>query len=383
MNRINYGQQDIRDEDIESVIKTLKSEFLTQGPTVERFESLFAEFVGAPFAVAVSNATCALHLAALALGVQKQDKVLTSSNTFVASANCVRYCEGEVEFVDIDPNSFCMDLNKLEEKLNSSPQGTYKGIIPVSFAGYPIDSEKLERIAKNYNLWIIEDACHAPGAQFQSSDDTWKKTGSGEYADLTVFSFHPVKHIATGEGGMITTRNKELYDQLKLLRSHGIVRNADKLTQNEGGWYYEMQLLGYNYRLPDLNCALGISQLARMDGNLKNRKAIADRYTQELSELPITVPHYPVNILHAFHLYVVQVENRKSLYDFLKTKNIFTQVHYIPVHHQPYYIERYGTQNLENTDTYYNRCLSLPMFHSMSDADQSHVIKEIKAFYAQ
>ncbi|MGZ3690418.1 MAG: aminotransferase class I/II-fold pyridoxal phosphate-dependent enzyme, partial [Pseudobdellovibrio sp.] len=233
METINYGKQDITQDDIDAVISALKSDFLTQGPLVQQFETDFAEMTGSTYAVAVINATAALHISALALGTKKGTRVLTSPNTFVASANCVRFCEGDVDFVDIDPLTLCMDLNKLEEKLKSSPKGTYQGVIPVSFAGYPVDTERIRRIADQYGLWIIEDAAHAPGAEFKNSKGTWIKTGSGEYADLTVFSFHPVKHLTTGEGGMITTRSKDLYEKLKLLRSHGITRDSSQFTRQE------------------------------------------------------------------------------------------------------------------------------------------------------
>ena len=381
MNKISYGRQDITSDDIAAVVSALKSDFLTQGPLVEQFETDFAKFVGSDYAVAVTNATAALHISALALGTKKGTRVLTSPNTFVASANCVRFCEGDVEFVDIDPATLCMDLNKLEETLKAAPKNTYQGVIPVSFAGYPVDTERIRKLADQYGLWIIEDACHAPGAEFKNSKGTWVKSGSGEYADLSIFSFHPVKHIATGEGGMITTRNKELYEKLKLLRSHGITRDSSKFTRQEGGWYHEMQSLGFNYRMPDLNCALGISQLKRIDSNLEARRKIARRYSEELSGLPLKTPLYPENIKHAFHLYVIQIEQRKNLYEFLKTKDIYCQVHYIPVHQQPYYAELYGKKTFAEAEKYYSQCLSLPMYHSLSAEEQTYVINQIKAFY--
>lgn len=382
MKPISYGQQHITEEDILAVSEVLRGELLTQGPAVERFENGFAELVGAPHAVAITSATAGLHLAALALGTQPGQKILTTSITFVASSNCVRYCGGDVKFIDIDPKTFCLDTNKLEQELHNSRPGTYSGLVVVSFAGYPVDTERLRQIADRHSLWIIEDACHAPGAEFKNSSGEWIKTGSGQYADLSVFSFHPVKHIATGEGGMITTRNAELAKQLRLLRSHGIVRDRDQLGRDDGGWYYEMQKLGFNYRIPDINCALGLSQLKRFQSNIEARRRIAARYDAELKTTPLTLPSRPDEIRHGFHLYVVQTEKRKELYDYLKENKIYCQIHYIPVHQQPYYVSLYGTQYLPATEAYYSKCLSIPMYHSLTDEQQTYVIDHIKKFFA-
>jgi dTDP-4-amino-4,6-dideoxygalactose transaminase len=253
MKPISYGKQEITEEDIKIVNDVLRSDFLTQGPAVAEFEKKFAEYVGAKYAVAVSNGTAALHLCALAIGVVPGQKVIATPITFAASSNCILYCGGEVEFVDIDPESFCMDYNKVKALLEKSPKGTYSGMVPVDFAGYPVDLEKFHDLAKEHGLWIIEDACHAPGGAFLDSKNKWQKCGNSEFADLAIFSFHPVKHIASGEGGMITTNNPELYNKLIMLRTHGITK--DPLLMEEvspGGWYYEMQVLGYNYRMPDM-----------------------------------------------------------------------------------------------------------------------------------
>ncbi|HXA02859.1 MAG TPA: aminotransferase class I/II-fold pyridoxal phosphate-dependent enzyme, partial [Cytophagaceae bacterium] len=244
MKPIPYGRQHITDEDIEAVVKVLKSDFLTQGPAIGKFEKEFAEYIGCKYAIAVANGTAALHLSALALGVNEKSRVITTPITFAASANCILYCGGEIFFADIDPETALLDLNKVEEILQKNP-GTYQGIIPVDLAGYPIDLERLKVICEKHNLWIIEDACHAPGAYFTDSKGVKQKCGNCAYADLAIFSFHPVKHIATGEGGMITTNRKDLYDRLLLLRTHGITRDPALMEKNDGGWYMEMQELGY------------------------------------------------------------------------------------------------------------------------------------------
>ncbi|PIS11731.1 MAG: UDP-4-amino-4,6-dideoxy-N-acetyl-beta-L-altrosamine transaminase [Bdellovibrio sp. CG10_big_fil_rev_8_21_14_0_10_47_8] len=378
---IPYGRQEITDEDIQAVVSTLKSDFLTQGPAVAQFENAFAKFVGAKYAVAVNNATSALHLCALALGVRPGQKVLCTPNTFVASSNCILYCGGDVEFVDIELNNFCLDLDLLEKKLSSAPKGTYAGVVAVDFAGYPMDFRRLRKIADQYGLWLIEDACHAPGADFQTSDGQWHRSGSGEFADLSVFSFHPVKHIATAEGGMITTNSQKLYDQIKYLRTHGITKDPKELTRNDGGWYYEMQSLGMNYRLPDILCALGSSQLERIEKNLQRRRQIASKYAQAFHGLPIQCPNSESTIRHAHHLYVIQTDRRTELYNFLKSQGVYCQVHYIPIYQQPYYIEKYGKISLPQMDKYYSKALSLPMFHAMTDSEQDFVIAQVKNFF--
>lgn len=378
---IPYGRQEITEEDIKVVTAALKSDFLTQGPAVAQFEKDFCQLVNASFAFAVNNATSALHLCALALGVKPGQKILCTPNTFVASSNCILYCGADVEFVDIDPENFCIDLKSLEQKLSQSPRGTYAGIVAVDFAGYAMNLEELSQIAKRHGLWTIEDACHAPGAEFQDSQGKWHRSGSGEFTDLAVFSFHPVKHIATGEGGMITTRRKDLADQIRLLRTHGITKDPQEMSRNDGGWFMEMKTLGYNYRIPDLLCALGSSQLKRIDSNLKRRREIADIYTKELAGLPLKTPSTPAQVKHAYHLYVIQTDRRKELYDFLKKENIYAQVHYIPINTQPYYVEKYGKVSMPKAEKYYSQALSLPMFHSMTNEEQKTVIQAIKKFY--
>lgn len=382
MKSIPYGRQNITQEDIDAVVETLKSDFLTQGPKIAEFEMAFAKYVESEYAVAVSNGTAALHLCALALNVKKGQKVITTPITFAASANCVLYCDGEVEFVDIDPKTGLIDLNKVEDLLRNSPKGTYAGIIPVDFAGYPVNLEKAKELADVYNLWIIEDACHAPGGYFTDSKGEKQLCGNGNFADLAIFSFHPVKHIAAGEGGMITTNNKDLYNQLLKLRTHGITKDPSLLIENHGGWYYEMQKLGYNYRIPDINAALGLSQLKKADKGLKRRREIAAKYDVAFNAMKAveTLPP-PKDKGHAYHLYIIKVEDRKGLYDYLREHQIFAQVHYIPVHTLPYYKELgYKNGDLKVAEHYYEQCLSLPMYPTLSEEEQTFVIQKVKDF---
>ena len=387
MKPIPYGRQQITQEDIDAVTTALQSDFLTQGPKIAEFEKKFADYIGAKYAVAVSNGTAALHLCTMALQVNEHSVVLTTPITFAASANCIRYCGGKVEFVDIDPVTALMDLDKLYDLLKKSPKGKYAGLIPVDFAGYPVNLEKVRKIADEFGLWIIEDACHAPGGYFEDHAGIKQYCGNGNYADLAIFSFHPVKHIATGEGGMITTNNKELYDKLLLLRTHGITREADKYTNDSaeverGGWYMEMQELGYNYRLSDIQAALGISQLSRAKENLDRRNQLALAYDKAFEGTVIKTIKNDRNIGHAYHLYIIQVEKRKELYDYLKSNNIFAQVHYIPVHLMPYYKNLgWNKGDMPNAEKYYEGCLSIPMFPSLSDQEQNFVIEKILNFY--
>jgi len=382
MKAISYGRQNITQKDIDLVVETLKSDFLTQGPMVKEFEEKFAEYVGAKYAVAVTNGTDALHLCNLALGVKAGNKIITSPITFVASANASLYCGAEIDFVDIDSQNYTIDLDKLEEKLSQSPKGTYQGVVPVDFAGYPVDVERLRSIADKYGLWIIEDACHAPGGYFNDSKNIDQRCGNGVYAELQIFSFHPVKHIATGEGGMVTTNNEELYKKLKMLSSHGITKDVSVLEENHGAWYYEMQELGYNYRLSDVNCALGVSQLDRAKDGVERRNMIASKYNEAFKNIEgIKTPFVAENIYHAYHLYIIQIENRKGLYDYLREYNIFAQVHYVPVHTNPFYKELgWKKGDFKIAEAYYEKALSLPMFPTLSDEEQGFVIERILEF---
>lgn len=377
---IPYGRQHITEEDLQAVTDTLQSDFLTQGPKVAEFEEKFAAYIGAKYAVAVSNGTAALHLCTLALGVQPGQHVITTPITFAASANCVLYAGGEVHFADVDPATALIDLRQVRQLLESHPRGHFHGLIPVDFAGLPVDMEAARQLADEFGLWLIEDACHAPGGFFTDSQGQEQRCGNGQYADLAIFSFHPVKHIATGEGGMVTTNRADLYEKLLLLRTHGITKNPAQLQQHPGGWYYEMQTLGYNYRMPDMLTALGISQLSRADAGLARRRQLAARYDAAFAETPAVRPLASAPG-HAYHLYVIQVENRKGLYDFLRERQIFAQVHYIPVHTMPYYQEL-GWKNgdFPRAEAYYNGCLSLPMFPDLSDEEQQYVIDCVQEF---
>ena len=379
MKAIPYGHQHITDEDIQAVIETLKSDYLTQGPKIIEFEQAFARYVGAKYAVAVSNATAGLHLAATALQVRSGDKVIVTPITFAASANCIRYCNGMVVFCDIDPDTYLMDIKKLRRLLETNPPITFKGIVPVDFAGYPHQMEEFRQLADEYGLWILEDACHAPGGYFIDSNGEKQFCGNGKFADVTVFSFHPVKHIATGEGGMVTTNDKELFDRLSLLRTHGITKNPACLHENHGGWYYEMQELGYNYRLTDFQAALGLSQLKRADEGLKRRQKIAVRYNEAFKRIAdIQTPY----VFHAYHLYIIQVPDRLDLYNYLHENGIYAQVHYIPLHLMPYYREQGNKPgDLPVAEKYYSRCLSLPMFPTLTDEEQEYVIKKIEYYF--
>lgn len=383
MKKIPYGRQNITEDDIKAVVDVLKSDFLTQGPQIAEFEVAFANYIGCKYAVAVSNGTAALHLSALAMNTQPGDKVITSPITFTATANCIRYCGGEVVFADIDSSSYLLDINKVRKLLRDSPKGTYNGIIPIDFAGYPVNMEEFRQLADEYGLWIIEDSCHAPGGYFTDANNTKQNCGNGNYADLAIFSFHPVKHIAAGEGGMITTNNEKLYHKLRNLRTHGIQQIPEQRQYNHGLWYYEMQELGFNYRLTDFQAALGRSQLKRADAGLLRRREIAEIYEKAFSGKEYIIRQTGVVPGHAYHLYVVEFVNRNALYEYLREKNIFAQVHYIPVHLMPYYRQFGWKENdLPVAENYYKYCLSLPLFPSLTNSEQEYVIETIEDFYA-
>jgi len=379
MNPIPYGRQYITDRDIKAVHDTLLSDYITQGPKIAAFERQFADYCGARYTVTVANGTAALHLAAMVLNVKPGDKVITTPITFVASANGFRYCGAEITFCDIDPDTYLIDLNRLEKILSSAPEGTYKGVVPVDFAGYPVHAGQLRKTADKYGLWIVEDACHAPGAWFMDDQGEKNVCGNGKYSDITVFSFHPVKHIATGEGGALTTNNPELYQKLNLYRTHGITKDPEMLEQNDGGWYYEMRELGYNYRMTDFQAALGTEQLKRLNWSLKRRNEIAKRYNDAFAKNErIKTPFAGENIFHAYHLYVIQTDDRKGLYDYLHANDVLAQVHYVPAHLMPYY-KQFGWKrgDLPVAEKYYERCLSLPMYPTLTEEEQSFVIEKI------
>lgn len=383
---ISYGHQLITDEDIQAVVETLRSDYLTQGPRIPEFEADFAKYLGCRYACMVSNGTAALHLCAMALGIKPGDKVITTPITFVASANGFRYLGADIVFCDIDEKTFLMDLDKLETILKASPKGTYKAVVPVDFAGYPIDEERLHQLAVEYGFKVVVDACHAPGGSWIDSKGGKQMIGNCKYADLSVFSFHPVKHIAAGEGGCITTNDKDLYEKVALYRTHGITKDAKLMTRNDGGWYYEMQELGYNYRITEFQAALASSQLKRLDWSIARRNEIAKRYDEAFKELPITIPYRAESIVHAFHLYIIKVDadKRKGLYDYLREHNIFAQVLYIPAHTMPYY-KSLGHKEGECpvAEEYYKHCLALPMYPSLTNEKQEYVIECVIDFFAK
>lgn len=396
MSSIPYGRQHITEQDVTCVVEALHADYLTQGPRIADFEAQFANYVGATYAVAVSNGTAALHLCTLALGVASGQKVITTPITFAASANCVRYCGGEVVFADIDPDTYLLDIKAVKRLLQAAPQGTYQGIIPVDFAGRAIDLEAFRQLADEYGLWLIEDSCHAPGGFFQDTQGEMQTCGNGRFADLAIFSFHPVKHIACGEGGMITTNDESLYHKLLTLRTHGITRDvggfqnspefaaADPQATAYPGWYMEMQTLGFNYRLTDFQAALGTSQLARADAGLVQRRAIAQRYAEAFAGQWFIKGQSGVIGGHAYHLYVIEVEDRLGLYNYLREHSIFAQVHYIPCHLMPYYRDLgWKEGDFPYAERYYRGCLSLPMYPTLSEQEQAFVIQKISEFFKQ
>ena len=381
MGPIPYGRQDVSKEDVKSVNEVLFSDYLTQGPKVSEFESKFAEYVGSKYAVAVSSATAALHISAKAIGLQSNQRVITTPISFAATSNCIRYLNGEVWFADIDPNNYLISLDEIEALIQRNPQNFFSGIIPVNFGGLMVDLERLRVIASKYNLWVIEDASHSPGAFFTDSNGNKVKSGNGKYTDLSVFSFHPVKHIACGEGGMITTNCEKLMKRLQILRTHGIAKED---YHNElGGWYYDMFELGFNYRITDIQCALGINQLLKNDKGVDKRNHIANKYKEAFSGR-IKFQELPDRFHNAHHLFVIEVNDRKGLYDFLRENNIFAQIHYIPIHKLSYYKKiGYGDAKLSNSEKYYQSCISLPMFPKLKDGEIDFVIRKVLEFVSK
>jgi UDP-4-amino-4,6-dideoxy-N-acetyl-beta-L-altrosamine transaminase len=374
---IPYGKQEITNNDVQAVIDVLRSDFLTQGPLVEKFENEFSKYIGSKYAIAVNSGTAALHLSCFALGVKSGSKILTTPITFAATANSVLYCGGTVEFVDICHDDFCIDPIALEKKILSS-QDKFEGIIMVDFAGHPGKINKIKEIAQKYNLWILEDACHATGGGFQDQNNKIQKCGNGFFSECAIFSFHPVKHIAAGEGGMITTNNHTIYEKVKMLRTHGIVRDEKLLKENHGGWYHEMQDLGFNYRMPDINCALGLSQLLRAEININKRRDIASFYRKHLNNPYIKLPENYNG--HAYHLFIIRTQFRKQLYDYLRSFKIYTQVHYLPVYKHPYWQSLRQWPTCPNAEKYYSECLSIPMFPSLTKIQLEYIVEKLNAF---
>ena len=379
MGPIPYAKQYIPQEDKTAILETLADPFLTTGPRVAEFEQAFAAYVGAPYAVAVSNGTAALHLCAKALDVGPQTKALCPSLTFAASANCILHEGGEIDFVDIDLETGLIDLDKLEKKLKEAPTNHYQIIIAVDFAGYPLQMDRLRRLADDYGCRILEDSCHAPGAFYQDNSGEHQRSGNAAYADLSIFSFHPTKHITTGEGGMITCSDSQVAARLKRLRNHGITKDPELLQREEGGWYYELQELGLNYRMTDIQARLGLTQLRHAEVWLKRRKEIARIYRTAFVNSPIKCMADTAG--HAYHLFVIRYERRKELYDYLRSQGIYCQVHYVPLHLHPLYEQKgWNRGDLPQTESYYDSCLSLPMYPSLKEEEQAYVIEKILAF---
>ncbi len=377
---IPYGKQSISQSDIDAVVDVLKSDWLTQGPFVPRFENKLCEKVQANHAVAVNSATSALHLACLALGLREGDYLWTSPITFVASANCALYCGAQVDFVDIDPSTYNLSIEKLSDKLEEAEKSGKlpKIVMPVHFAGQSCEMDKLYSLAKKYDFKIIEDASHAIGGKYKDHF-----IGGCQYSDITVFSFHPVKIITTGEGGAALTNSDELADKMRLLRSHGVTRESSKMAgQCQGGWYYEQLALGFNYRMTDMEAALGCSQLERVDEFIKKRHEVASQYNTALQGLPLVLPYQHSDCYSSFHLYVIQLNptatsvQRQSLFHKLREAGIGVNVHYIPVHTQPFYEKQLRlTGALCHAENYYRNAISLPIYPDMTSLETGKVVE--------
>ena len=374
---IPYGRQSISEEDIQAVVEALRSDWLTQGPAVEKFENAVAEYCGARYGVAVANGTAALHLAALAAGFGLDDEVITSPITFVASANCIVYTGAKPVFADIMDQTCCIDPQQIETKITPAT----KGLIPVHFAGQPCDMKAIADLAYKYKLVVIEDAAHAIGSSYEIDGHVYR-VGSCSHSNMTIFSFHPVKHITTGEGGFITTNSEKIYHKLLLLRSHGINKEPSELTKISGPWYYEQQILGFNYRITDFQCVLGFSQLKKIDVFIGRRKEIVAKYNEAFSKNEkIIIPFEAKNAHSSWHLYSIQFINidRSAVFSALREKGLGVNVHYIPVHLQPYYVEHYGygVGDYAKAETYYSRTITLPLYPAMRDDDVDYVVNSV------
>lgn len=376
---IPYGRQNITQDDVDAVIEVLRSDFLTQGPCVKKFEEEVANYCGVKHSVSCTSATSALHLACLALDLGPGDWLWTSPITFVASANCALYCGAQVDFVDIDPSSYNMCTDALEEKLIKAKEQNRlpKVVVPVHLCGQSCDMEVIKKLSEIYNFKIIEDASHAIGGQYKNSP-----IGSCKYSDITVFSFHPVKIITTGEGGMALTDNEDLAETMSLLRSHGITREQNKMvSESDGPWYYQQIALGFNYRMTDIQAALGLSQLKKLDEYVAHRQLIAKRYDQKLCDFPMDIPVIAKNCFSALHLYSIQLHDadiRRRVFDDLRSHGIGVNIHYIPVYRQPYYQNiGFKISDFPNAESFYSRAISLPMYPTMTDNQQDKVIQTL------
>ena len=380
---IPYGHQSVSEADIAAVLEVLKSEWLTQGPAVDRFERAVADACGTRYAVAVNSGTSALHIALLALGLKSGEISWTSPNTFVASANCALYCGGRVDFVDIDPRTYNMSVACLEKKLRKAepPRGLPRVVIPVHFAGQPCEMARIAELSREYGFAVIEDASHAIGGSYLG-----KGIGSCEFSEMTVFSFHPVKIITAGEGGMVLTNRQDLFERLVLFRSHGITRDPGAmLGESHGPWYYQQVELGFNYRMTDIHAALGASQLLRLREFVERRRLLVQRYNSAFLELPVTLPWQHPDGSSAYHLYVLRLKtdelkiSRRQAFDELRAAGIGVNVHYIPVNTQPYY-RRLGflPGDFPEAEKYYNEAITLPLYAGLTEADQDYVIDTVR-----
>lgn len=366
---IPYGRQSVNEEDIQAVEEVLRSDYLTTGPKISEFEQKVCEYTGAKYAVAIANGTAALHAACFAAGIGEGDEVITTPITFAASANCAFYCGARPVFADIKPDTYNIDPQDIRRKITSRT----KAIVAVHFTGQPCEMDEIQEIADEYGLTVIEDAAHALGADYKG-----KKIGN--ISDMTTFSFHPVKHITTGEGGMITTNDEKLYQRLKLFRSHGITRDEELLTRNDGPWFYQQQFLGYNYRITDIQCALGVSQMKRLDSFVARRRELVKHYNEAFADTSaIICPAQQEGCHNSYHLYVIQVEHRDEVFGKLRASNIGVNVHYIPVYQHPYYQEHgYKGVCCPNAEEYYRRVITLPLYPELTDEDQAYVIEQVK-----
>ncbi|WP_020395564.1 UDP-4-amino-4,6-dideoxy-N-acetyl-beta-L-altrosamine transaminase [Thiolinea disciformis] len=388
MSFIPYGRQDISEADIQTVVEVLRSDFLTQGPAVPAFEEAVSHYCGAKHAIAVNSATSALHIACLALGVGEGDIVWTSPITFVASANCALYCGASVDFVDIDSRTYNLSVDQLQIKLEQARQKNClpKVVIPVHLCGQPCEMEQIHQLSQEYGFRIIEDASHAIGGKYQG-----QPIGNGLYSDITIFSFHPVKIITTAEGGMTLTNNTALAERMMLLRSHGITRDTKQMTHEpDGAWYYQQIDLGFNYRMTDMQAALGLSQMQRLDNFVQRRHELAQHYDELLAHLPITLPWQHPDSHSGLHLYVIRLQldviklTHREVFDALRQQGIGVNLHYIPVHTQPYYQAigfKQGT--FPQAERYYQEAISLPMFSSMTNEQQEYVCSTLTAILSK
>ena len=375
---IPYGRQSISEEDIAAVVAVLRSDWLTQGPAIEQFEKRVAAYCGTKHAVALCNGTAALHLSAMALGLQPGDWLWTSPITFVATANCALYCGTKVDFVDINPKTYNMDVDLLSAKLErAAKEGKLPKIVaPVHLAGQSCEMEAIHKLAKKYNFAVMEDGSHAIGGSYQN-----KPVGDCRFSDLTTFSFHPVKIITTAEGGMVMTNRTDIYEKICLLRTHGITRDAKQMTEPaHGPWYYQQIDLGYNYRITDLQAALGLSQLTRMEKFVARRRELVKRYNELLKELPVEIPWQHPDSNSSWHLYIVRVKQaHRKVFEALRAAGIGVNLHYIPVHTQPYYQQLGFKQgDFPVAEKYYSEAISLPMYYGLTDAQQDEVVAALK-----